>query len=122
MQVADHSGGTVKLCMAWVILPFAWSVFLLFPPPRFQRGIVFACQWFLAGNIGNVFSPGRWKESEKLAILIGQHVLCCGTLLDCYWVGSLDFNYLVEIKLGFPKLKPTKSLNNFLQGVDSNKV
>ena len=24
------------------------------------------------------------------------------SLLVCYWVGSLDFNFLVEIKLGFP--------------------
>ena len=26
--------------------------------------------------------------------------------LDCYWVGSLDFNSLVEIKLGFSDLNP----------------
>ena len=34
--------------------------------------------------------------------------------LDCYWVGSLDFNLLVEIKLGFP-LNPQKVIH-FLQG------
>ena len=34
--------------------------------------------------------------------------------LDCYWVGSLDFNFLVEIKLGFPLNPPNKL--NFLQG------
>ena len=25
----------------------------------------------------------------------------------CYWVGSLDFNFLVEIRLGFPLDRPT---------------
>ena len=32
----------------------------------------------------------------------------------CYWVGSLDFNFLIEIKLGFP-LNPQKVIH-FLQG------
>ena len=36
------------------------------------------------------------------------------TCLDCYWVGSLDFNFLVEFKLGFP-LNPQKVIH-FLQG------
>ena len=35
--------------------------------------------------------------------------------LDCYWVGSLDFNFLVEIKLGFP-LNPPKSEKLFAGG------
>ena len=34
-------------------------------------------------------------------------------MLDCYWVGSLDFNFLVEIKLNFP-LNPQKVIH-FLQ-------
>ena len=36
------------------------------------------------------------------------------SLLDCYWVGSLDINFLVETKLCFP-LNPQRVVN-FLQG------
>ena len=34
--------------------------------------------------------------------------------LDCYWVGSLDFNFLVEIQLGFPL--NLQKVKNSLQG------
>ena len=36
------------------------------------------------------------------------------TFLDCYWVGSLDFNFLVEIKWCFPLNQ--KSETHFLKG------
>ena len=39
--------------------------------------------------------------------------------LDCYWVGSLDFNFLIEIKGS--ATKPTKS-ETFCRGVNSNQV
>ena len=35
--------------------------------------------------------------------------------LDCYWAGSLDFNFLVEIKLCFP-LNPQKVRNTYCSG------
>ena len=38
---------------------------------------------------------------------------CC--VLDCYWVGSLDFSFFVEIKLGFP-LNPSPPKKNHLHG------
>ena len=40
-------------------------------------------------------------------------------LEDCYWVGSLDFNFLVEIKLGFPL---TQTKLNFLHGSTATKT
>ena len=41
------------------------------------------------------------------------------THLDCYWVGSLDFDFLVEINLGFP-LNPQKVKNCLQEGRGSN--
>ena len=39
-----------------------------------------------------------------------------GSILGCFWVGSLDFNFLVEIKVGFP-LNPQKVKLTFCRGV-----
>ena len=40
---------------------------------------------------------GLWKQLN-----IVRQLNCSGHDLDCYQVGSLDFDFLVEIKLGFP--------------------
>ena len=42
-----------------------------------------------------------------------------GTTLACYWVGSLDFNFLVEIRWGFP-LNPQKVIHFLQRGHYSN--
>ena len=43
-----------------------------------------------------------------------EHLQTTNQRLDCYWVGSLNFNFLVEIK-GF-STKPPKSEKHFLRG------
>ena len=58
-----------------------------------------------AGKLVTLFLvKGRPHGSEKNVGL----AWVAGGFLDCYWVGSLDFNFFVEIKLGFP-LNPPKS-------------
>ena len=55
-----------------------------------------------------------WAEARKGGPVLDRHSWInlmdppgSRPFLDCYWVGSLDVNFLVEIKLGFP-LKPQK--------------
>ena len=85
----------------------------------------------LLERMGKYFTPRPWssatgiRSSHRLEAAFKTpklHLLGCLTvwrllsrLLDCYWVGSLDFNFSVAIKWCFP-LTPPKVVN-FLQGV-----
>ena len=44
---------------------------------------------------------------QRRRVFFGDGTLC-HVSLDCYWVGPLDFNLLVEIKLGFHRETPKK--------------
>ena len=61
-----------------------------------------------------------WVPGQHLSIFSSSqqvHLFCpfLGPLSDCSWVGSLDFHFLLEIKLGFP-LKPQEVINLFAEG------
>ena len=68
-------------------------------PTALRRQAFSACQWH-AGQKASLF----WSDRRRIVPIP----------LDCYWVGSFDFNFLVEIKLGFP-VNPPK-VDHFLQG------
>ena len=61
-------------------------------------------------------APSKTRQNNSFALFHPFSPLTSTRtgFFDCCWVGSLDFNVLVEIKLGFP-LDPQKVFN-FLQG------
>ena len=116
----------------WVLV-FRWSSRFRVSPGfagcltnPFEHG-GFLGVWFKLGvqTILNGFVGGGVPRSGMVGVIM--LVLCLGAesetggwfpfrgtcdfdsgriLLSCYWVGSLDFNFLVEIKLGFPPNPP----------------
>ena len=66
-------------------------------------------------RFGSMFALTRARPTTTClaVVVLGPSDISCqawprrpgeggGFILDCYWGGSLDFNLLVEIKLGFP--------------------
>ena len=76
------------------------------------------------GRSGRCQSPG-WRLRGGGAAAVPSTTAAAGARrsdpirLDCCWVVSLDFNFLVEIKLGFP-LNPQKV--QLFAGVNSNQA
>ena len=53
-------------------------------------------------------SPERFSARRLVPLSVALGGSMPGSMpLDCYWVGSLDFDFLVEIKLGSPLNSPT---------------
>ena len=80
------------------------------PPRRLEtcatQGRKYADFWFRLLS----YQAGQLKQRD------GESIGCRLTSeLDCYWVGSLDFNFLVENYWCFP-LNPPKSEKHFLRG------
>ena len=51
-----------------------------------------------------LFGPLHGNKDQDL-----RSLLFLSSYLGCYWIGSLDFRFLVEIKLGLFSTKPPKS-------------